>query len=71
MAKQKIPEMATMQEMTKELQVSESKKEAGEKEGLEIANKKLKRLSIPWFQMLIEQQRTKEHQPKTYNGIFL
>ncbi|KAK2854802.1 hypothetical protein Q7C36_006671 [Tachysurus vachellii] len=59
------------QEMTEELEATESKKEAGEKEGPETAHKKLKHLSIPWFQTLIEHQRTKEHQPKIYNGIFL
>ncbi|GAA6100232.1 trichohyalin-like [Tachysurus ichikawai] len=56
---QKIPEMATMQEMTEDLEASEPKKEAGEKEGLEKADRKLKRLSIPWLKELRREKITK------------
>ncbi|XP_027013549.1 trichohyalin-like [Tachysurus fulvidraco] len=43
----KISEMANLQEMTEEPEASEPNKEAGEKEGHETDDKKLKHVSIP------------------------
>ncbi|GAA6067177.1 uncharacterized [Tachysurus ichikawai] len=57
-----------MQEMAEELEASEPKKETSTKEGLETAEKKLKCLSILWFQKLrkkmTKKKKTKESQQK-------